>query len=183
MQLFALSTGDPRASAMIMGVFALGTIPALLGIGAITSSAKGASLKKMTFAAGIIVIVLGISNVSNGFAILDIGSVFTSSAQAGAPTSIVEGAEQVVKMDVTEYGTYQPSTLTVTEGVPVRWEITGGEFLGCANTLVMRAFGVNERIQTGKNIVKFTPTKTGSFTFSCSMGMIRGTMNVIPSNS
>jgi plastocyanin domain-containing protein len=75
---------------------------------------------------------------------------------------------------------YLPNTLTVVEDIPVQWDIYGADFMGCADTLVMRQFGVNTYLKSGPNTVEFTPTKTGQFTFSCSMGMIRGTMNVIP---
>ena len=83
-------------------------------------------------------------------------------------------------MDVTSRGSYEPNVIQVQEGLPVDWRITGADFMGCADTLILPAFGVNERLQTGPNLVQFTPTKTGTYTFSCSMGMIRGTMIVNP---
>jgi len=180
MQLFALSLGDPRSSAIVMGVFALGTVPALLGIGWITSKSKGKMLKRITSIAGVLVLLLGMSNLENGLTILDWHPRSMFATVTVEDTDVVyEGEEQVITMDVTSSGTYKPSVLTVVKDVPVRWEITGADFMGCANTLVMRTFGVSEYIKTGLNIVEFTPTKTGQFTFSCSMGMVRGTMNVI----
>ena len=83
-------------------------------------------------------------------------------------------------MNVTSYGTYEPDTLTVSEGIPVVWNITGADFIGCASTLVLPAFGVSTTLRPGPNTVTFTPTKAGRYTFSCSMGMVRGTMNVVP---
>ncbi|MBU4315299.1 sulfite exporter TauE/SafE family protein [Patescibacteria group bacterium] len=180
MQLFALSLGDPKSSALIMGVFALGTVPALLGIGWITSKSKGRMLKRITNIAGVLVLLLGMSNAENALAILD-WYIIPSFASDQVEVSDIEydNKEQVIKMDVTSVGVYSPDILTVIKDVPVRWEITGADFMGCANTLVMRTFGVSTNIKPGLNIVEFTPTKTGSFTFSCSMGMVRGTMKVI----
>lgn len=180
MQLFALSLGDPRSSALVMGVFALGTVPALLGIGFITSKSKGAMLKRITNIAGVLVLLLGMSNAENGMALLDLHIIPSfASEQTDASEIVYDDQEQVIKMDVTSAGVYSPSVLTVVKDVPVRWEITGADFMGCANTLVMRTFGVSTSLKPGLNVVEFTPTKTGSFTFSCSMGMVRGTMKVI----
>ena len=180
-QLYALSLGDMKSSAILLGIFALGTLPALLGIGAITSSANGKRLKRVTQFAGVLVLVLGVSNVQNSFALLDWHPLsFTSSGYTmdASTLSIVDG-EQVIQMEISERGVYIPSSLTVVEGVPVRWEIFGADFMGCADSLVMRGFGVSEYLESGMNVVNFIPTKTGDFTFSCSMGMIRGTMHVV----
>src|SRR3989339_280669 len=69
-QLFALSTGSPTQAALTMLVFALGTAPALVGIGAATSSMRGGGLGKLTKVVGAFVIVLGLTNVANGAALL-----------------------------------------------------------------------------------------------------------------
>jgi uncharacterized protein len=180
-QLYALSLGDMKSSAMLLGVFALGTLPALLGIGAITSSATGARLKRMTQIAGVLVLSLGFSNLQNSFALLDWHPFSFASSGYTMDTStlsIVDG-EQVIQMEISERGIYIPASLTVVKDVPVRWEIFGADFMGCADSLVMRAFGVQEQLDAGQNVVNFTPTKTGDFTYSCSMGMIRGTMHVV----
>lgn len=183
MQLYALSLGDPKAAAITMGLFALGTLPALLGIGALTSSAKGAWLQKISRGAGALIIVLGISNAQNGAALLDIRLPSRQSEYAAAETPInVVNGEQVIKMRVTSAGTYEPSVLTVQAGTPVRWEVTGDNYMGCGSSLVLRAFGVSTNLKPGPNVVRFTPTKTGSFTYTCSMGMFRGTMVVKAAN-
>ncbi|MBT3230988.1 hypothetical protein HN358_04410 [Candidatus Uhrbacteria bacterium] len=180
MQLFALSLGDPKSSAIVMGVFALGTVPALLGIGWITSTSRGRVLKQITSVAGVLVLLLGMSNLENGLTLLDMhpSSMFVN-AQVEVGDIVYDDEYQVIKMNVTSAGTYQPSTLSVVKDVPVRWEIEGADFMGCANSLILSAFGVREYLYPGENVVEFTPTKTGQFTFSCSMGMVRGTMNVI----
>lgn len=183
MQLYALSLGDPKAAALTMGLFALGTMPALIGIGAITSLAKGQWLQRITKAAGALVIVLGISNMQNGAALLDLRLIpSTSGASKQAPITL-ENGEQVITMRVTSAGVYQPAKLTVTEGIPVRWDILGDSYMGCASTLVMRAFNVKASLKPGTNTVRFTPTKSGEFGFSCAMGMVRGTMTVRPNNT
>lgn len=177
MQLYALSTGDPMQAAIVMVVFALGTAPALLGIGYVTSAAKGSTLRQLTKAVGALVVALGISNVVNGATLLGIMPTFGSGAEVVDVVNLIDG-EQVIEMEVTEYGVYAPDVLRVKQGIPVRWQIYGADFMGCASSLVMPAFKIQKALRPGFNEVTFTPTKTGKFTFSCSMGMVRGTMIV-----
>ena len=178
MQLLALSLQDPFQGAIIMVVFALGTMPALLGIGAITSYAKGEKLKLITKVAGGLGFVLGIGNFTNGAALVGLNpSSAFAKADDSAQTQVIDG-KQVIDMRMTSRGLYQPDVLEVKKDIPVLWQIEGDDFMGCGDTLIMPAFGVNTSLKTGPNIVEFTPDRTGKFTFSCSMGMIRGTMIV-----
>ncbi len=180
MQLYALTLGNPIQSGMVMAVFALGTAPVLFGIGGLTATASGKTLRKMTYAAGLIVLALGLSNAMNGLALFGINPETAFAKPAPVRVLNVVDGKQYIQMEVTEYATYAPNTLTVQEGVPVEWSIFGADFMGCANTLILPAFKVNAFIKPGMNTVRFTPTKAGRYTFSCSMGMVRGTMIVQP---
>lgn len=175
-QLFALTTGSPTQAALTMLVFALGTAPALLGIGAATASMKGIGLKRMTKIVGAMVIVLGLANVRNGAALLGFTGFTWSNADAAFTPVLVDG-KQLIQMEVTGGG-YEPSDLSVVAGTPVIWEIYGGKVLGCASTLVVPDMKITKRIVTGFNEIAFTPTTPGVYAFSCSMGMYRGTLTV-----
>lgn len=179
MQVFALASGDPIQAATIMTVFALGTAPALLGIGVATSAVRGEGLRLVTKAVGAMVVALGIANVANGATLLGFTG-FTAAGDDVVAAQVLVDGKQVVQMEVTPYGAYSPSTLRVTEDVPARWEIFGANSMGCASTLVMPTFGIQKRLKPGENVIEFTPTKSGTFSFSCSMGMVRGTMIVEP---
>ena len=178
MQLYALALQNPIQSSVIMFVFALGTMPALLGIGSMAAISSGKKLKRITTFAGAIVIVLGISNAASGAALLgyNVDGIFVQATAAENP--VITNGTQYIQMEITDSFTYAPDVLRVQKGVPVEWSIFGGEFLGCANTLVSPGLGVNTYIRSGINTVRFTPQRAGKFTFSCSMGMIRGTMIV-----
>ena len=182
MQLYALSLQDPFQAAMVMFIFALGTLPALLGIGSMAALSSGKKLSRITTIAGVLVLILGISNAVSGAALLgfNVDTVFakTESAQG----SIITNGKQYIQMEVTDSFTYAPDVLRVEKNVPVEWNIFGGKFLGCANTLVSPGLGINTYIRSGMNTIRFTPTRAGKFTFSCSMGMIRGTMIVTDSS-
>ena len=54
-QLFALSTGRPASAAAVMALFALGTAPGLLGLGAMTSLARGRAARTLFVVAGVAV--------------------------------------------------------------------------------------------------------------------------------
>lgn len=179
-QLYALTLGSPWASSLVMVVFALGTMPALLGIGTVSSLVKGQTLSRVTKTAGALVIVLGLSNVFNGLALLGFNPSLAQASDATA--SQISNEKQIIKMNVTDRGTYEPNVLSVVAGIPVEWQIHGADFMGCGNSLILRNFGVSTYLNPGDNIVRFTPDQPGRYPFSCSMGMIRGTM-IVTENS
>jgi sulfite exporter TauE/SafE/plastocyanin domain-containing protein/copper chaperone CopZ len=81
---------------------------------------------------------------------------------------------QQLKTQVTNNGFY-PNQFEVKEGVPVELEIDAKVRLGgCMSTLVISEFDVVHLIEYGKSTLKFTPTKTGKFPFTCSMGTYFG---------
>jgi plastocyanin len=88
-----------------------------------------------------------------------------------------QGDFQVIKMTVAS--SFTPNTFTVQANKPVRWIVDGTQAGGCTQYLVMRDFGISESVGGTVSTIEFTPTKTGSFMFSCGMGMVRGTMNVV----
>ncbi|MBI3305406.1 cupredoxin domain-containing protein [Candidatus Parcubacteria bacterium] len=78
---------------------------------------------------------------------------------------------------------FEPATLTVKKGVPVRLSITS---IDVTHGFSISEFGVNTALTPNQtNTVEFTATKTGTFSFFCSVfcgsghsGM-RGTLRVI----
>jgi uncharacterized protein len=180
-QLYALTTGDPVSAAVIMSIFALGTAPVLFGLGAATSVAHGRTLKRITQVAGILVLVIGLSQLRNGAALLGItapGAVNAEKLAVAEQALILADGKQIIQMELAQ-GFYSPDVFQVVEDTPVEWQIYAPQFMGCADTLVSRGLGISSRLIPGDNTIAFTPTQAGQFTFSCSMGMIRGTMVVI----
>ncbi len=173
-QLYALSLGDPAAAAATMAVFALGTLPALLGVGAVFSAARGLALGRVTRVVGVAVALLALANAHNGLALL--GVAFPAPGGEGAALSVRENGAQAVRMAVTPYGTYEPSVLRVRADEPARWEIDGARQMGCADTLVVPALGLDVTLSPGLNVVDLPPLSPGRYAFSCGMGMVRGTL-------
>ena len=95
---------------------------------------------------------------------------------------IVNG-KQIIKMTV--YGSeYSPNYFKVKVGIPVQWEITSSGQSGCdsgaivANGLIQGITYLNPGAGEVKTL-EFTPQSAGTFRFSCTMGMIRGSIEVI----
>jgi len=193
LQLYAISTGEFVTAAVVMGAFALGTAPALLGIGGLSSLMKGARARLFYAFVGLLVLLFGVYNIQSALNVLPLPS-FSSGANQGyypivdpeakdtSPTDVradevnAEG-QQVVKMTQSGSG-YRPSTLRVKAGVPVRWVITSTSTYTCASSIIIPSLNISKDLEKGENIIEFTPTKKGTIPFSCSMGMYRGTFIV-----
>ncbi|MFA6522977.1 MAG: sulfite exporter TauE/SafE family protein [Candidatus Peribacteraceae bacterium] len=181
LQVVALASGSFVSGALTMGVFALGTLPSLLGISAISSTAKGSASRIFLRFAGTLVFVLALYNARSALALtgLDAASIFSygtrPSAAAGVP-AIANGVQEI-SMKVLPSG-YEPSTLTVKAGVPVRWLVDATNASGCTSSIVIPSLNISQRLTRGQNVIEFTPPSPGRLAFSCSMGMARGSFIV-----
>lgn len=171
MQLFAISSGNFWIGAMTMLFFGLGTAPVLLGVGVASSGFKNAKAIAFKKAMGFVVIVFALYTASAGFAMAGIDvSFFDKTIEE---QTVVQGGVQTVVMNVDRYG-YNPNTIRVKSGIPVRWVINAQELNGCSGEIIMPAINLRKQLVQGENIVEFTPTGQGTIPFSCWMGMIRG---------
>src|SRR3989338_8881847 len=136
MQLYALTTGSFYEGALTMGVFALGTLPALLGVGALASTLKGKWIRRFTQFAGAFVLVLGLTNVNNGLNLLgiDLGQWLSTPSNVAAAEQTAD--KQIVRMSVVGIE-YQPDQFKVKAGVPVEWHIDGSQASGCTSILTI----------------------------------------------
>ncbi len=187
LQLYVLTTASFATGALVLFAFALGTTPALLALGWASGSLKGKAGQLFFRLAGAAVIVLGIWNFQNGLTIAGYPlSLPTFSPQASGasgpddPNVSFNGRSQVVRMAV-GYSGYSPNQFTLRQGVPTRWEVEAAQAGGCLTVLQAPQLGIRKLLQRDQvNVIEFTPQDTGSFTFSCSMGMFRGQINVVP---
>lgn len=183
MQLYAVSTGSFVQGAIIMGVFALGTLPGIIGIGGLTSAIKGAFARYFFKFAGLVVIFLALFNISSGYTLsgIDLGSFVkfnqeTTNSQT-REAQIVDG-KQIIEMTQGPGG-YSPRQFTIKKGIPVVWKIKSTSQYTCAAYINMPGAGVSQPLTLGNNTIEFTPTKSGPMRFTCSMGMYSGNFNVI----
>ncbi|MEK6940171.1 MAG: sulfite exporter TauE/SafE family protein, partial [Nanoarchaeota archaeon] len=183
LQLYVLGKGSFVVGALTMLAFSLGTLPSLVSVGAFSSFAKG-NIKKyfMTFSA-VLVIVLGIFNLTPGFnlvgAAVAVPSVDNSVGANNDEIAIV-GDKQVIDLKVDGLD-YFPDKFTLKKGVPVEWNIDGKNAQGCAQIISVPKLGIIERLPRDSiKTIAFTPEQTGKITFTCGMGMAGpGTFEIV----
>lgn len=89
----------------------------------------------------------------------------------------MEGSIQVVESTLAS-GSY--ADIRVASGIPVKWIIYAeeDEINGCNNRIICQDFGIEKAFQPGENIIEFTPEAAGTYSYSCWMGMIHGSIIV-----
>ncbi len=182
-QSLALASGSPLTAALIMGTFALGTfIPLLLiGYSSVASSTNKTTSAYFSQVAGILVIVFALFNIKSQLAVLGYELPSTPTATAQISTVPVVNGVQIIKMDASSTG-YTPDTFTIKAGLPVRWEITDRGTAGCTNAVISRTLftGQISLVPGTTSVREFTaPTTPGTYRFSCWMGMISGSIEVV----
>ena len=175
MQLYAMSTGNPLRGGLIMGTFALGTAPGILGVGGLSSFIKGPASKIFFKTVGVLVLVFALFNINNGINLIGIKPLVAKAVIADPNVQIVNGIQEVRMRQVANG--YLPNSFTIKKNVPVRWIITS-ESSSCASSIVSQSLGIRRGLNLGENIIEFTPNETGTIRFSCSMGMYTGTFIV-----
>lgn len=183
MQLYAISTGNFGSGALIMGLFALGTVPGLLSIGGITSLVRGSFKERFFKVAGLAVIFFALLNLNNGYTLasLSIDSFRDNNSNqekiVNDPNVTLENGVQVVRMTENNNG-YSPNKFSIQKGVPVKWVIDARAPYSCASTILLPKLNIQKSLVAGENTIEFTPEESGSLPFSCSMGMYTGVFNV-----
>lgn len=192
LQLYALTTGSALISGLLLGAFAIGTAPSLLALGFASSSLKGKAGRFFLQLSGVAVIILGLWNIQNGMTIagypltlpkIEVSQASETESETASDLNVeIADGEQVIRMTLTARDPYYyPSdSFTVTAGMPVRLEIEG-EGTGCRSIFQIPKLNVREELDKQVNVIAFTPKKAGTYTFSCSMGMFKGSLKVVES--
>ena len=177
MILLAISSGNPVTSALILFFFVLGTTPVFFAIGALA----GELFKKRTLAAlaAIVVAILGLLSINSGQVLR--GSVHTFQNYWKVMTGISEkgviGNDVVI--EVLSNG-YKSNVNTLKVGVPVKLTLKTNGIRSCSRAFTIPDLGISKVLpETGTTVIEFTPTKTGTLVYTCSMGMYSGSFKVI----
>lgn len=124
---------------------------------------------------GILLSLLAFSaSIANNYGTGSTGLAFAKEEAAAVPSGGVQ--EVTIKMQAFDYS---PGVITVKKGVPVKLNLEASANAGCTRSIVFPDFNIRKLVpKGGKAAVEFTPTKAGTYQFSCSMGMAGGTLIV-----
>lgn len=108
-----------------------------------------------------------------------IGFMLTPVDAAKAPVAKAPANGAVQEVTITVQGGYQPSEVALKQGVPARLRFVRKDTGGCGDELLIPDFGVRTPLPGLKEtVVDFVPDKAGTFSFTCGMQMMKGTLVV-----
>ncbi|MBI2268628.1 MAG: sulfite exporter TauE/SafE family protein [Candidatus Blackburnbacteria bacterium] len=197
MEALAISTGSAVKGALVMSVFILGTMPLFTGFGFITSSLNGLFKKNFLKIAAFGVLYMGLTSINGALNIAGLpftAQMLTSSAKdilatainpaggsvlaANSNVQLINGV-QVVDISVNPTS-YDPEYIRVKAGVPVKLNLKTNSKLGCTRAFTIPQFGITKLLNNNStDSVEFLPEKRGKYSFTCSMGMYGGIIEVI----
>ena len=171
-----------------MGAFALGTLP-VLSVISYTSLSLGSSVKfgkRFSIAAGALVVIFALYTINSQLNVLGAPSISSLATQLRAqdikPDARLVPIQNGVQIMSMEAGpiSYSPSSFVIKSGLKTKWMINDTGTSGCTSTLISNGiFNGLYQLKRGANIIEFTAPTPGRYAFSCSMGMVSGTIDVI----
>lgn len=192
MMALAIASGTPIYGGAIMFVFVLGTSPLFFILGYLATRLGDALHKKFMVFAAYAIILLSVFNLNNGIALTGktewtlgnvvksvfCGITYCSNEFSDSTQRIQAVSEQTITIE--NYG-YNPREFTVKAGSEVKITLINKDAYSCAQAFTIPALNIRKIVPPGKiETVSFTaPKKSGQIAFLCSMGMYRGTINVV----
>lgn len=182
----AIASGSPWLGAAIMAAFVLGTSPVFFALGATVTELL--QKKLFSYAAAGIIGVFAVLSINGGIGLT--GSPYTIQnfyraavtpidGLAFGNTAPIQNGVQKVTIQVSSRG-YTPSATILKKGLPVDLTLVTRDVLGCSRAFTIPDLGISKILPaTGDETIQFTPTKTGTLVYSCSMGMYTGSFEIL----
>ena len=112
-------------------------------------------------------------NAASRAAIGWVGWYFFFAEQGAAAATSTSGGRQEITVVVR--GGYDPATIRVKAGSPVRLVFDRRETSGCSEEVVFPDFGVRKYLPANeRTLLEVTPPRAGTYEFTCGMSMLRG---------
>lgn len=190
-QAAAVSSGSPLSAAFAMIGFGLGTAPLMIVFGLGSSLMSKAFQRKLQIVAAIAVLVFGLVILNRGLMLVGSPVTFDTlrAAVVGAPNSGTAGgfrvgADGVVEVPITIRDTeYIPKVVVIPADRPVRLVVDRQEDMGCSDQLSIPAAGnlLVDLKANGVTDIAVPPMKGGTYTLTCGMGMMSGSIVAVAS--
>ncbi len=184
MEVLAINTANGIQGALILGFFVLGTLPLFTLIGLAVTRLGEAWNRRFRRVAAIGLAAMSVYVLNGALVVLDLPVHLPVAARpevVGQPRQLSPEAAgpQKVTIEVVRNG-YSPAYVQVKRGIPVELTLETKGVLTCASAFVFREFGITAHLMpTDTKTFRFTPTKVGTFPFTCSMGMYSGVLEVV----
>jgi len=188
-QLAAASTGyGVLGGGVAMLAFGLGTAPLMLGFGVASSLIPKSWKHQMTVGLAVVVMLFGAVFINR--AAMLVGSPVTfntvTTALAGGGSAPASAATYTTAPDgvvevplVIKNTQYVPSVVSIPANTPVRLVVDRQEAAACSNRLVLPQLGVSVPLaDNAVTKVDIPATKAGTYSMTCGMGMMSGTLVV-----
>lgn len=102
---------------------------------------------------------------------------FFLAERSAASATVGSGGTQEVT--VTVRGGYEPASVRVKRGAPVRLVFDRQETSGCSEEVVFPDFGIRKFLPAHqKTVIELKPDRVGTYEFTCGMSMLRGRLLV-----
>lgn len=188
MMVVAVGSGSPWIGAGTMFAFVLGTSPVFFALG--VAAVKLLQNQIFSYVAAGIIAVFAMLSLNGGIALT--GSPYTLQnfykAATGGMTAYADGSLATIESNGNQQATvyvsdtgYSSMTKRLKVGVPVDLSLVASGARGCARAFIIPSMNVSQILpENGTKTLAFTPMKTGTLTYSCSMGMYTGSFEVIP---
>lgn len=104
--------------------------------------------------------------------------IITLSGAFSLVTNVVEAHTRTVKIRVDKNG-FSPSSIEVEAGHKLNLVFNRADNNNCGSTVVLPKYKIRKALPVGKDvIVSITPRAAGNISFTCGMGMYKGSLVV-----
>lgn len=178
MQVYALSTASLFYGAISMFLFCLGTIPLMLVFGGFANVCKGKAKIILNKIASVLILILSFVMLERALTGFGIDFEINKNAYSEYQKSIIKENYQYVEFDL-DYGNF--ADIIVQKNIPLKMIINADKkhLNGCNNEIIINEYGINKKIEIGKNEIEFMPTNEGDYLYCCWMNMIKNKIKVI----
>lgn len=112
-----------------------------------------------------------------GIVIFSVKSMLSGAPASNAPVTQTTVQNGEILLSWGKFN-YVPEVITVKKGESVRIRADLQRLTGCYQSFVVPDLGITKYFSASDDVVEFTPEKTGTFVFTCRMGMGKGTLVV-----